>query len=43
MQTRFLYAVISSLLFDGDKTLDQLHEAFAEDAAMLFRDGVEVF
>ena len=43
MQTRFLYAVISSLLFDGEKTCDQFHEAVAEDATMLFRDGVEVF
>ena len=42
MQTRFLFTCISSLLFAGEKTLDQLHDAFARDSQRLFHDGVDV-
>ena len=39
MQTRFVYTCISSLLFAGETTLDELHQAFADDAADLFEKG----
>ena len=42
MQTRFLYTCISSVIFAGEDTLNQLHEAFADDAMKLFTDGVLV-
>ena len=40
MQTRFLYTCISSVLFAGEETLNELNAAFAEDARKLFEDGV---
>lgn len=40
MTTRFLYTGISSALYDGDRTLDDLLAAFATDALAAFEDGV---
>ena len=42
MTTRFLLTVISSFYFDGDKTLDDLHEEIAVDASNLYSVGVDV-
>lgn len=40
MQTRFLLVSISSLLFSGETTLDEIHDALAQDAEILFTDGI---
>ena len=40
MQTRFLLTCISSLLFAGERTLDELHQEIAEEAYNLFTNGV---
>ena len=40
MQTRFLLVSISSLLFSGETTLDEIHDALARDAETLFTDGI---
>ena len=42
MLTRFVFTCISSLLFADDATLDELHEAIAEDAYELFTNGLLV-
>lgn len=42
MTTRFLLTVISSFYFDGDRTLDDLHEEIATDAAKLYSSGINV-
>ena len=39
--TRFLTSCISSHLFAGNQTLQDLHTAFAEDARNAFYYGVE--
>ena len=40
MQTRFVHTCISSLLFSGETTLDELHTELAHDAQDLFENGV---
>ena len=42
MTTRFLLTVISSFYFDGDKTLNDLHEEIALDASKLYSVGIDV-
>lgn len=42
MTTRFLLTAISTALFDGERTLNTLHEAIAEDATDLFWNGFDV-
>ena len=42
MTTRFLLTCISAFYYDGDKTLDDLRAAIAEDAIDLFWTGVTV-
>ena len=42
MTTRFLLTCISSYFFDGEKTLDDLHEFIVEDAIELYKNGVTV-
>lgn len=39
MTTRFLLACISAFFYDGENTLEDLHEAIAEDASKLFCEG----
>ena len=40
MSTRFLLTCISSYFFDGERTLDDLHEAIAKDANNLYSTGI---
>ena len=42
LTTRFICNCISSHLFDKQKTLDDLHNAFADEAEKLFYEGVQV-
>ena len=42
MTTRFLLTCISSWFFDGENTLDDLHQAIADDAKRLYHEGVVV-
>ena len=42
MTTRFLLTVISSFYFDGEKTLDDLHDEIAADATNLYTVGIDV-
>lgn len=42
MTTRFLLTVISSFYFDGDNTLDDIHEEMAADASQLYFSGIDV-
>ena len=42
LTTRFLVNCISSQLFDKKLTLNNLHDAFADDAAKLFYEGIDV-
>lgn len=42
MTTRFLLTCISAYYYDGEHTLDDLHEAIAEDATNLYSSGVTV-
>ena len=42
MTTRFLLTCISSIFFDGNRTLDDLHEEISADACALFHTGVDV-
>ena len=40
LTTRFLLTCISSYFFDGDSTLDDLHEVIAADAKFLYEKGI---
>ena len=42
LTTRFLLTCISSFFFDGEKTLDDLHEFIARDATELYHQGLTV-
>ena len=42
MTTRFLLTVISSFYFDGDETLDDLHDEITQDALKLYSTGIDV-
>ena len=42
MTTRFLLTCISSFFFDGEDTLDDLHEFIARDATELYHQGLTV-
>ena len=42
MTTRFLLTCISSFFFDGENTLDDLHEFIARDATELYHQGLTV-
>ena len=42
MCTRFLLTCISSYFFDGNHTLDDLHEIIVKDAETLYREGMAV-
>lgn len=39
MTTRFLLFCITSNYYDGEKTLDDLHEAISIDAKALYENG----
>ena len=41
MTTRFLYCSLSAALFVGETTLDEIHEAWAEEACRLFHEGYD--
>jgi hypothetical protein len=40
LTTRFLLTCISSYFFDGENTLDDLHEVMAADATFLYEKGI---
>ena len=42
MCTRFLYAVLPSELYWGDKSLDHLNAYFASNLQQLYEEGVKV-
>ena len=42
MTTRFLLSCISSLYYDGEHTLDDLHQVIADDATKLYESGILV-
>lgn len=40
MTTRYLLCCISAFYYDGEKTLDDVHAAIAEDAKKLYYSGI---
>lgn len=42
MTTRFLLSCISAFYYDGENTLDDLHQAIADEAVKLYSEGIQV-
>ena len=41
MLSRFVFTCISSLMFCGEETLDELHSSIVDDAEDMFTNGVK--